>query len=639
MKFLSPLLSVCLLLILAARAVAQDAEAAKPYLALARTLTLLQGLIAEQVPTATPCLEADFSLSFEHGGKTRSATASLAYQKNDKLWLALRHPDLEVQITRNGDVLTIYTPKKNFALIGRPDLPRWGGRALSDEDRAANRIPPLKWPLRTEQMLFLPSVVTAKFGAPETIGNVVCQLVEVVPSPQIQRNFDFTGRAWLRPDGLPARLEMRAADGAWTARLEIHNAALSAVIDPKRFEFVKSSPETRLEETAVAHLVRFAKVLPQAVLGSSDPDIRPQAAERVLIAREGEGYLERYRGTWVLHLKGTPEQMGWQHGRLLAPKIRDVCERILYGVGVGSSFEKGRWFFGEIEEAYARLAPFISDDYKSEAAALARGAGLEEDEVRLAQVFPELFHCSGFALYGRATVGGALYHGRVLDYMRGVGLEPNAVVIVHQPASKNAWVNIGYAGCIGTVTAMNEKKIAVGEMGGRGEGHWDGKPMAHLLREIMEEADTLEEAVEILRRGPRTCEYYYVISDAKTKQAVGIAATPSEFTVVRAGEANARLPRPFADAVLLSADQRYNALCDKVQQFYGRIDAAAAIELMRRPVAMSSNLHSVLFAPDTLDFWVAHASARNPACDNPYTRYNLAELLGPPPSPTAPFKD
>jgi hypothetical protein len=44
----------------------------------------------------------------------------------------------------------------------------------------------------------------------------------------------------------------------------------------------------------------------------------------------------------------------------------------------------------------------------------------------------------------------------VLDYLRGIGLEQNAVVMVYQPDYGNAWVNLGYAGFIGSVTAMNE---------------------------------------------------------------------------------------------------------------------------------------------------------------------------------------
>jgi hypothetical protein len=49
---------------------------------------------------------------------------------------------------------------------------------------------------------------------------------------------------------------------------------------------------------------------------------------------------------------------------------------------------------------------------------------------------------------------------------------------------------------------------------------------------------------------------------------------------------------------------------------------------MDRPVCMKSNLHSVLFAPDTLDFWVANADAKSVASACRFTHYNLAALLG-----------
>ena len=38
-------------------------------------------------------------------------------------------------------------------------------------------------------------------------------------------------------------------------------------------------------------------------------------------------------------------------------------------------------------------------------------------------------------------------------------------------------VNVSYAGFIGSVTGMNEKQVAIGEMGGGGQGKWDGTPM------------------------------------------------------------------------------------------------------------------------------------------------------------------
>jgi hypothetical protein len=259
--------------------------------------------------------------------------------------------------------------------------------------------------------------------------------------------------------------------------------------------------------------------------------------------------------------------------------------------------------------------------------AIALAANLDREEVRLANFFPELFHCSGFAVFGSATRDGRLYHGRVLDYLRGVGLEPNAVVIVHRPDYGHAWANVSYGGFIGSVTAMNEKHISIGEMGGRGEGQWDGKPMAQLVREVMEQSDSLEEAIAIMRRGPRTCEYYYVIADGNTKRAVGIAATPTTFELVQPGETHPRLRHAIPDAVLLSAGDRYEQLAERVQAAHGQLDAESARRLMDRPVAMNSNIHSVLFAPETLDFWVANADAQNVASHCRFTHYNLGELL------------
>jgi hypothetical protein len=345
------------------------------------------------------------------------------------------------------------------------------------------------------------------------------------------------------------------------------------------------------------------------------------------VGASGKGRLELHDGTRVLFLEGTPGEMGSQHGALLKKEIKDLVNRILYGVGVGSSFAKGRWFFGEIEEAQGHIHPFIDPRYLAEMDAIALATGHEKEEIRLANFFPELFHCSGFALFGDATVGGKMYHGRILDYLRGMGLEQNAVVIVSRPDKGNAWVNVSYAGFIGSVTAMNEKHVAIGEMGGRGEGNWDGKPMAQLVREVMEKANTLDEVVAIMRKGPRTCEYYYVISDGKTKTAVGIAATSSTFEVVKPGEAHPRLPHPIKDAVLMSVGDRYEELAKRVQAGHGKFTAESARDLMTRPVCMDSNIHSVLFDPETLDFWVANADSKNPASHTRYTKYNLAELL------------
>jgi hypothetical protein len=99
--------------------------------------------------------------------------------------------------------------------------------------------------------------------------------------------------------------------------------------------------------------------------------------------------------------------------------------------------------------------------------------------------------------------------------------------------------------------------------------------------------------------------------------------------VVKPGQSHPRLPHGVEDAVLLSAGDRYEELARRVKADYGKFDAERAIWLMSRPVCMVSNIQSVLFAPETLEFWVANADSEKPASHTRFTHYNLAELLKP----------
>ncbi|MCL4178260.1 MAG: hypothetical protein KJ072_11035 [Verrucomicrobia bacterium] len=549
----------------------------------------------------------------------------IAFEAPDRLRLAARIEGRDLELGRDGQELWLYAPGKEFGVIGSPDVPRFATRPDS-LDRST--LPPFKLPLTRPQLLLLPLLLQLEALPAETLGGAPCHVLRAVPQPQALEALKLPPgelTLWVRKsDFLPARVSLADSRNR-RLTVEFENVRVTEGSPAGAWKLPAGSGTT-VERVARAHIERF---IPAALslLNLELPTLGPATGQVRLLGQEGAGRLEDRDGTKVLFLKGSPEEMGRQHGQLMRREVRDLVAKILYGVGVGSSFEKGRWFFGEIEEAQSRIAPFIDPRYLREMDAMAEAAGLDREELRLANFFPELFHCSGFAVYGQATVEGRMYHGRVLDYLRGVGLERNAVVIVHQPDYGHAWVNVSYGGFVGSVTAMNERHISIGEMGGRGEGLWDGKPMAQLVREVMEKASTLDEAVEIMRQGPRTCEYYYVIGDGRNQRAVGIAATPTTFEVVRAGEAHPQLPHAIADAVLMSAGDRYEKLAERVQAAYGRIDDEGARRLMDRPVAMNSNIHSVLFAPETLDFWVANADAKNVASHCRYTRYNLGELL------------
>ena len=349
------------------------------------------------------------------------------------------------------------------------------------------------------------------------------------------------------------------------------------------------------------------------------------------IGRSGKGFLEEIDGYRVLHVKGTPYEMGYQHGVLLKEHIRENMHYLFEVKAKDAKLE----FFGLklnpkqlISMIVETQRPHIPKRFLEEMEGLAAGAECDADDVIVANFIPELFHCSGFALMNSATKDGTLYHGRILDYSTDWKLQEHAVLIVAEPEGRIPFANVTYAGFVGSVTGMNAEHVSVGEMGGRGLGHWEGTPMAFLVRRVLEEARSLDEAVAVFRDSKRTCEYYYVVADGDDNQAVGLAAHWNTFEIVKPGEAHPRLPEPTADTVLLSAGDRYTELARRVREGRGEFDATSARHLMDCPVAMKSNLHSVLFEPRSTKLWIANASPDGlPAATQKYFQFQLSELL------------
>lgn len=339
------------------------------------------------------------------------------------------------------------------------------------------------------------------------------------------------------------------------------------------------------------------------------------------------GKLRFVDGHRVVLLAGTPEQIGKAHGELLGREAKRCVASTLHTIGLVDTIRTGEWFPDRLRRAHERLAPHIPQRHLAETDALADAIGVSRETARLTNVFPELFHCSGFAVFGSATEGGVLYHGRVLDYMTHIGLQDAATTFIIAPDGRIPFVTVGYAGFIGSVTGMNAEQISLGEMGGRGEGRWDGVPMATLMRRALEECRTLGEVEKLWADAPRTCEYYYVFADGKIPGAVGVAATPDKIEFIRPGAAHALLGPGIADAVVLSADDRLKTLRRRVIEAHGSIDEAAAVRLMDRPVAMNSNLHNALMVPQKLRILVANATHDRPAAERPYIAIDLADWL------------
>jgi isopenicillin-N N-acyltransferase like protein len=351
------------------------------------------------------------------------------------------------------------------------------------------------------------------------------------------------------------------------------------------------------------------------------------AAEVELLKRCGQGDLLRADSHLVARLCGTSYEMGYQHGVLLKDKVNILIDAVLYGKVGELTIPLPADYRENLDKAWVRSSPFIPKRYKEEMRGLAAGCGRTLYEVQRANIMPELFHCSGAACFGDATVDGELYHARVLDYMTGIGLQNCAVALIYCYPDGSWVVNVGYAGFLGSVTGMNSRGVSIGEMGGGGVGDWDGMPMSFLIRHALEGASDLKSAKRIFKETPRTCEYFYVIADGDNRSACGVVATSKEIEFVAPAQKHPRLPDPVKNAVLLSAGDRYKMLVKRTRAAYGKIDAAMMMNIIKRPVAMKDNLHNVIFRPRDGVLWASHASGLLPACNQPYSRLSIPDLL------------
>ncbi|HSU69484.1 MAG TPA: C45 family autoproteolytic acyltransferase/hydrolase, partial [Tepidisphaeraceae bacterium] len=450
---LSLLASVVSLLAFASVAPAQEAPTPRQIFAqaIAKWANVLEGTNGSSSKTFT----AQFKLVKSEGlvKEVSGLEGDVAFQAPDHLRLSGTASGFNVTVGRDGQMLWVHEPKLKFAVLAKSGLPLF----RAEPDRIdQTQLPPFSLPISRLKLAMLSLMLDIQPARSEEIDGQPCDVLRIGLLPQaVELTGQQVGEAkvWLRHiDLLPLRVTYH--DGA-KADVQVD------ILDPKFVEpwqadqwKLHANEGDDVQTVPLAHVVRFIEVAPRVLMDKPQP-LGPPTGERRIVATEGNGRLEMIDGTRVLFLKGSPQEMGRQQGVLLKKEVHQICDHILYGFGVGSSFAKGKWFFSEIETAEARLEPFMDPHYLAEMDALADASGMDRQEARLANFFPELFHCSGFALYGKATGDGHLYHGRVLDYLRGVGLEQNAVVVVCQPDYGNSWVNLGYSGFIGSVTAMN----------------------------------------------------------------------------------------------------------------------------------------------------------------------------------------
>lgn len=352
----------------------------------------------------------------------------------------------------------------------------------------------------------------------------------------------------------------------------------------------------------------------------------------------------------VLYLKGTPYEMGFQHGKLLKVDLRDSLDGVLNTCYDLVNKEVKLPLVDKaitnflLDEAYKAMEPYIPKDDKEEMEGLADGSGISLKNIHRVHAIPGLTEtsCSAIAAFGQATKDGNLYQLRILDYIMELGIQKHPTVTVYQPDDGVPFVNIGWAGFIGVISGMNKEGIAIGEMGYGAPGEeppgistpgpeetLHGIPMIFLIKKVLRYAENVEQATGIFKSADKTNYYVYVIGDGITESGIpearGYISTNKSCDVYKANDP--KYPIPALDDIVYGS--HYNERCYRLlDELHGQIEPSIIMERITPAISMRDNLQCVVYDPKNLKFWVANAEGpKGRACEQDYVLFDFGKAL------------
>jgi isopenicillin-N N-acyltransferase-like protein len=329
----------------------------------------------------------------------------------------------------------------------------------------------------------------------------------------------------------------------------------------------------------------------------------------------GESWMARRQGLWRLHLTGGPREMGHAHG-LLAGRVTAQIDRHmvdLMGRYVTTPFRRWlvgnlvRWQFRELPEAIpprrlVELAAFsrtIVDTSEFPEAPFQRMVyyhALHDMTQRLDG--SPIIGCTAFAAWGVQTVDEHLIVGRNFDFEGGPIFDREKAVLSVKTPGRIPFVSVAWPGMMGVVTGVNAKRLYVSINAARtDEPLQPGIPMAFLVREILERAGSVKEALAVVKEYKVMVAEGLLIADGKVPEAAVLELSPAKVVVRRGSSGLIGLTNHFVDRRYkadasndrlkryTTSAARYKRLRQLLERFGGRIDARTGALILRNRTA------------------------------------------------------
>ena len=235
-------------------------------------------------------------------------------------------------------------------------------------------------------------------------------------------------------------------------------------------------------------------------------------------------------GYKVLHLKGSPEDLGRQHGRIAGDLVQRVISDVILNNAAADAESRRELFAGAMV-----MERYLPEAYRRELRALATYARVDYEALVALQLFGDVQrnqYCSSFAAYGPATATGELIAGRNFDYWDNGASQYAAVLIAYYPDEGIPFVTVSWAGIINGWTLMNACGVMVSNNTCySGENSLEGISTCFMLRKVAQFAHNVEEGVEIIKNTPRACGTVILVAGGDPPNAAAVEFDHDEVAV------------------------------------------------------------------------------------------------------------
>jgi|GEM_PF-550080 len=334
----------------------------------------------------------------------------------------------------------------------------------------------------------------------------------------------------------------------------------------------------------------------------------------------------------VCVVSGTPYEMGYAFGSLMQTEATALLTGFL---DVVQMMDPVRYSDANLDAAWNDVLPHVNARFIEELQGVAAGAGLSYEAVRRAHCITLVseYACSGVAAWDSATADGHLYQIRNLDYETGVGLQDYPAVVIYLPETGVPHANVTFAGYIGAIAGMNAEGIAVTEMGDSPGSDYpydlDGVPFFVMFRDILQDATSLADAVNIVSNADRIKKYHYVIGDGiGVKGGVKMKAHDPDLDIWYENDPTDEVYPDVYEDLVYNCEGRDPIARNHFTSHLGSYDSDLMIDLSQAVATIGGNLMNVVYDATTLEMWIAYAEGSENAYLRPYVYLNMNDYLG-----------